>query len=190
MGSALAQTRIHLPVDRSQRTLVRGVKSPRARALDDSGPVAASFPMQGMKIIFRRSNAQQAALDKLLLEQQDPTSANFHKWLAPEEYADRFGVRVDDLSTLRTWLISEGFTIDATARPRLDRFLRNSSTGRGRVSNSRSLVRGRGRMGGFQRIGMHSLIFYISAAEAGTWQVRVFHNGSAAFTLPFTISTP
>ena len=38
------------------------------------------------------SASQQADLDKLLVAQQTAGSANYHQWLTPEEYAQRFGV--------------------------------------------------------------------------------------------------
>jgi len=40
--------------------------------------------------------AQQAALEQLLKEQQDPASPNYHNWLTPETYADRFGASAAD----------------------------------------------------------------------------------------------
>jgi subtilase family serine protease len=42
-------------------------------------------------MIFRPTDIQQAELDKLLEQQQDPSSPNYHRWLSPDEFADRFG---------------------------------------------------------------------------------------------------
>ena len=74
--------------------------------------------MQRMTLFFQPTAEQQAALDKLLVEQQDPTSPNYHKWLTPEEFGDRFGISAQDINTLTAWLRSQGFTVDQTARSR------------------------------------------------------------------------
>jgi len=56
--------------------------------------------MQGMKLVFRLTPAQQSSLDTLLRQQLDPASANYHRWLTPEQYADRFGLSVTELGGL------------------------------------------------------------------------------------------
>jgi len=65
-----------------------------------------------------QSANQQADLDQLLIEQQTPGSPNYHRWLTPEEYADRFGVSEDDLKAIIGWLEGQGLTIRATAKGR------------------------------------------------------------------------
>jgi len=64
------------------------------------------------------SAAQHKALTKLLADQQNPASASYHKWLTPEQYADRFGLSLNDIQNLTTWLQSQGFTIVRVARAR------------------------------------------------------------------------
>ncbi len=91
---------------------------PAARAGNDAGAVADSFVLPGITIAFQPSAAQQAALDQLLAQQQDPSSPNFHHWLTPEEYADRFGVSANDLRKVNAWLTAQGFQINQTARGR------------------------------------------------------------------------
>jgi len=59
--------------------------------------------------MLKPSEAQQAALDQLLLEQQDPHSKNYHKWLSQDQYAHRFGLADDDLSAITEWLQQQGF---------------------------------------------------------------------------------
>lgn len=74
--------------------------------------------MPGITLVFRASSTQQTALGQLLFQQQDPSSPNYHQWIAPEQYADRFGLSSADLQQVRTWLQSQGFTIAETARSR------------------------------------------------------------------------
>ena len=57
-------------------------------------------------------------LAQLLREQQDPTSPNFHKWITPEEFADRFGASDGDVKQITTWLESQGLTVSRVARGR------------------------------------------------------------------------
>ena len=91
---------------------------PLARTQFDQGPASPTLQMQRMTLFFQPTAEQQAALDQLLIEQQDPTSPNYHKWLTPEEFGDRFGISAQDINTLTAWLRSQGFTVDQTARSR------------------------------------------------------------------------
>ncbi len=54
----------------------------------------------------------------MLREQQDPTSANFRRWLTPEEFGARFGASPETLTRATQWLESQGFTVESTARGR------------------------------------------------------------------------
>src|SRR5437588_4667532 len=71
-----------------------------------------------MSLVLKPSDSQQADLDRLLIVQQDPTSSNYHRWLTPEEYADRFGVSADDLNKITAWLTAQNLTVTGTARAR------------------------------------------------------------------------
>jgi uncharacterized protein (TIGR03437 family) len=110
--------RLRAAVDNRQRTVLHGFVHPAARSGNDAGAVADSFVLPGITIAFQPSAAQQAALDQLLAQQQDPSSPNFHHWLTPEEYADRFGVSANDLRKVNAWLTAQGFQINQTARGR------------------------------------------------------------------------
>ncbi|HEY4053284.1 MAG TPA: S53 family peptidase, partial [Terriglobales bacterium] len=61
---------------------------------------------------------QQADMDLLLHQQQDRTSANYHKWLTPEQYAARFGMTAADLAKVTAWLQSQGLAVDGISRSR------------------------------------------------------------------------
>ena len=60
----------------------------------------------------------QAALDQLLREQQTLSSPNYHKWLTPEQYADRFGASTSDITKISSWLQSEGLSVGDVSRAR------------------------------------------------------------------------
>ena len=69
-------------------------------------------------MMFRPTDAQQAELGKLLQEQQDPSSPNYHHWVSPDEFADRFGLSQNDITKVVAWLESQGLTVKATGRNR------------------------------------------------------------------------
>ena len=48
----------------------------------------------------------------------DPSSANYHKWLSPEQYADQFGVSPNDINRITAWLQSQGLQVKRVARSR------------------------------------------------------------------------
>ncbi len=74
--------------------------------------------MQGMRLVFSLTPAQQTALETLLQQQQDRSSANYHKWLTPEQYADRFGLSTADIQRAARWLRQQGFSNVIPARSR------------------------------------------------------------------------
>jgi len=110
--------RVPRTIDNSNAWRLRGSVSPRARAEFDRGAVDGSLPMEGMKLVFQPTPAQQGRLDALLRQQLDPSSPTYHKWLTPEEYADLFGVSPGDLARATTWLRHQGFTSIIPARSR------------------------------------------------------------------------
>jgi uncharacterized protein (TIGR03437 family) len=116
---ALAQTnRISEGVRDSKRVTLSGHVPPRARAADDQGRLPGDFVLQSMSLVLRPSDAQQADLDHLLAAQQDPASPDYHRWLTPEQYADRFGLSADDLAKLTDWLAANHLNVTGVARAR------------------------------------------------------------------------
>jgi subtilase family serine protease len=71
-----------------------------------------------MAIFFNPSAAQQQQLQQLLADQQNPASPNYHKWLTPEQYGERFGMAQADLATVSAWLQAHGFQNVSTSRSR------------------------------------------------------------------------
>ena len=98
--------------------MLAGHVPPRARPEFDQGPVDASFPITGVTIYLKPSGSQQNSLEQLLAAQQNPTSADYHKWLTPEQYADRFGASQQDVNRISAWLRSQGFERQRVANSR------------------------------------------------------------------------
>lgn len=60
-----------------------------------------------------------AELTRLLADQQDPASPDYHRWLTPDEFTARFGPTDADLARVARWLKKKGFTVtsaDASTR--------------------------------------------------------------------------
>src|SRR2546426_405494 len=90
--SVWAQTnRLSGPLDTNRFAGVNGHMHRLAQSQFDQGPVEPSFAMRALTLVLKRSTEQQASLERLLIDQQDPSSPLFHQWLELEEFAGRFG---------------------------------------------------------------------------------------------------
>jgi uncharacterized protein (TIGR03437 family) len=112
------QNRIDSAVDMRQRHTLTGHLHPKARPENDQGRVLPSRTLSYVTLALAQSESQQADLDQLLADQQTPGSPNYHHWLTPEDFAQRFGVSADDLSKIRGWLEGQGLTVVGVARGR------------------------------------------------------------------------
>jgi hypothetical protein len=101
-------------VDETQLTTLRGNTHPLARTEFELGTAPATLPMERMLLVLKRGAAQEAALRKLLDDQQDKHSPRYHKWLTPEGFGKQFGPTDEDISTITAWLQSHGFQVGTT----------------------------------------------------------------------------
>jgi uncharacterized protein (TIGR03437 family) len=111
-----AQDRITLAVDDSQRVTLPGHVSPRIASAVDRGPVDPSLQIPYVTLALKPSASQQRDLDRLLAQQQDPSSPGYHGWLTPEQYAQRFGVSRGDIDKIVGWLGRHNLTVKSVAR--------------------------------------------------------------------------
>src|SRR5229473_2700115 len=112
---ALAQTaslagRITQAIDETNLVTLRGNVHPLARAEFDQGPLSEAQPLKRMLLLLQRSPEQETALQQLLKDQQNKSSANFHAWLTPDQFGKQFGPVDADIRTVTQWLASHGFT--------------------------------------------------------------------------------
>ncbi len=110
----IAQPLITQPVDEGQLTVLKGNTHPLARPAFDLGTAPATLPMQRMLLVLKRSPEQEAALRKLLDEQQSKGSPNYHRWLTPTQFGEQFGPSDGDMQTITLWLQSHGFQVGST----------------------------------------------------------------------------
>lgn len=120
-GGATSSTeavRITSKVDDGDRTSLPASLHPLIRSARDLGRVDGATVLHGASLVFNLTPSARADLDALLAQQQDPASPAYHRWLTPEQYADRFGMPPADLAKVEAWLASQGLTVERTARSR------------------------------------------------------------------------
>ena len=118
VAAAAVPDRVTRPVAVNHTRTLSGQVHRLAQAQFDRGAADPSMPMEYMLVLFQASPAQQADLDALLADQQNPSSPRFHQWLTPEEFGNRFGLSSGDHSKVVAWLVSQGFSIKDTGRGR------------------------------------------------------------------------
>jgi subtilase family serine protease len=90
-----------------------------ANKTNNAGSMPASLPMGQMTMVLARSQAQEAAFDKFLADQQNPASPDFHHWLTPEQIGERFGLSQQDVDSVTGWLQSQGLHVNWVAPSRI-----------------------------------------------------------------------
>jgi len=103
-------------VDESSLATLKGNRHPLATAANDRGEAAPDLSMERMLLVLTRDAATESALQNLLARQQDKFSADFHTWLSPPQFGDRFGASKADLQKLTAWLASHGFRVNRVAQ--------------------------------------------------------------------------
>ena len=89
-----------------------------ARPEFDHGETSATLTMERMILILKLPLGKQAELNRLLVELHDPASSNYHHWLTPEEFGERFGQAPDNIDMLTRWVTSHGFVVEEIAKGR------------------------------------------------------------------------
>src|SRR5579862_8671400 len=110
--------RITEAVNEGQRIVLKGNTLPLARAEFEVAAAPADLPMDRMLLVLKRSPDQEAALRKLLDDQQDKSSPDFHKWLTPEQFGQQFGPADSDIQAIASWLQAHGFQIAQVSKGR------------------------------------------------------------------------
>jgi subtilase family serine protease len=99
-------------VDEHKLVTLGGNTRPEVAAGNDLGMVADDLALDHMMLQLKRSPEQAQALEQFIAEQQDPKSANFHKWLTAAEFGQRFGSAESDIRSVTEWLGAQGFKVN------------------------------------------------------------------------------
>jgi subtilase family serine protease len=59
-----------------------------------------------------------ATLEQLVLDQQNPKSSNYHKYLSPQAFTDQFGASTDAVTAVRAFLQDAGIHVTGVAANR------------------------------------------------------------------------
>ena len=114
-ASAAVQNRVNAVISNGNRLEIPNSVHPKVGRAADLGPMQPETKLVGMSLRFSMTAAQEAALDQLLADQQNPSSPRYHQWLTPAQYGAQFGLSSADLAKVNAWLTSQGFTITGVA---------------------------------------------------------------------------
>lgn len=109
-SAAPVPNRITQQINNNSRVTLHGMVSPLATAANDRGAAPASLTVDSMHLVLKRSASQEVALRSLIQEQNTPGSPEYHKWLTPAEFGQKFGPSNEDIATVESWLASQGFS--------------------------------------------------------------------------------
>lgn len=108
--------RIVTNVDEANLVTLKGNTHPAALPRFDQGAVSDRLPMEHMLLVLQRSPQQQQAFEKLLDDQQNPTSPGYHKWLTAEELGKTYGPAPQDIAAVVSWLKYHGFQVNGVSK--------------------------------------------------------------------------
>jgi xanthomonalisin len=106
---AAVGTTIPAPVVAGKAIQARHV--PDVVASGKAAALGAIDPQQRLRVALHLPLTHQDELTQLLQDLYDPNSPQFHKYLAVEEFTERFGATAADYNTVATWASAQGFTI-------------------------------------------------------------------------------
>jgi len=104
---ALLLSAVH-PIGAAQMSVVSGHVPPAVTHLK------ALRPFQGtnlLRLVVGLPLRNQSELDKLLVEQNDLTSTNYHRWLSSDEFSHRFGPTEEDYQKVLEYVKSHGLNV-------------------------------------------------------------------------------
>jgi uncharacterized protein (TIGR03437 family) len=109
-----AEDKVVAPVDPERTVALRGHVHSMAQRQWDQGLADPALELRYATLMLKPD----PSLPSFLQEQQDPLSPNFHRWLTPEQFADRFGASAGDIAKIVAWLQSQGLKVNDVARGR------------------------------------------------------------------------
>ncbi|HET9784891.1 MAG TPA: Ig-like domain repeat protein [Terriglobales bacterium] len=80
------------------------------RGAVDLGAAPGSLDLQRVLLLLHRTPRQSAALSKLLADQQSPGAPQYHQWLTPAAFGERFGASAEAQAQVGNWLTQRGFS--------------------------------------------------------------------------------
>ncbi len=116
--SSRVTSRITTDVNESSLATLKGNVPGLARTAYDQGEASPSTQLTNMRLRLSHTSVQEAALEHYLVQLQDKSSPNFHKWLTPVAFGQLYGPADSDVSTIVAWLQSQGFKVETVSKGR------------------------------------------------------------------------
>ncbi len=110
---AQAPALITQAIDESKLVTLGGNVRPEANTANDQGRVPDSMPIEHMLLQLQRSPQLEQEATALVDQLHNPSSPNYHRWLTSAQFGEKFGLAQQDLNTIRNWLQSHGFNVNA-----------------------------------------------------------------------------
>lgn len=83
-----------------------------ANPANDTGTMPPQQVLPPLTIVLSRSPQQESAFERLLADQQNTASPDYHRWLTPAEVGERFGLSQQDIAGVTGWLQSQGLHVN------------------------------------------------------------------------------
>ena len=99
-------------MDENGLTRLHGHVSRGARPEFDRGRAPDSLPQEHILMMLRRSEPKEQELQQFIRRQYDPHSPDFHRWLTPQQFGERFGPSTQDIGKVTKWLTQHGFRLN------------------------------------------------------------------------------
>ena len=112
------QNRISQATSAKPNTELSGTVHPLTARATDLGSVNSNLQLNSMTLNIALSAGQKQEIAALQKALQNPNSPQYHKFLTQAEYGARFGLTDADLSQLKSWLASQGFTVNGVSKTR------------------------------------------------------------------------
>jgi uncharacterized repeat protein (TIGR01451 family) len=71
-----------------------------------------SLPIEHLQLQLQLPAEKQRELSALIQDLQNPASPKYRKWLTPDRFREEFRLAPEDMDAAKTWLESQGFTIN------------------------------------------------------------------------------
>lgn len=102
-------------IDDGNLATLQGNPPPSASKATDLGAEPDNFPLQHILMLLKRPPSQEQALEQFIQGQYEPQSADFHRWLTPQQFGALYGPSQEDIQQVSQWLTRHGFVVNRIA---------------------------------------------------------------------------
>lgn len=100
------------------RARIQNSTHPLAQPIYELGGLDGRRWVSRMVLVLGATETREKELRDYLDSQHDRKSPNFHRWMTPEEFGDKFGPSQREVADVNSWLQNQGFQVGAIARSR------------------------------------------------------------------------